>query len=600
MPALKEQLDFTKEMQGWIWGFIAVLVGIAVISQFGLPFFWVTLPAMLTALVVIAKTGKPKPRGETPLQQCLGELPYQIFFFAFAFFAIANALVESLPLERILAFTAEQSLWWNSMSSMLGTGMLVNTINDLPAAAVTGKVLAEASALDSLDREMLSQSVLVALNIGCYVTPVGALAGIIWFHIMRSDGGNLKTPTKPGMVAYGLLHFTTVVVILSILIPFTNFGVRWLSSTHLGLDPQAETTLWLGGFVLSTVLLLAYLNLRKHQVRLLDMRAFLTAASWLNVRARRTGAAFQALTTMLVIAAFAWIIWLAEGDPRKGQGGIGSVGDFIVWNITFLGSGFGNEWFPEKPLAKIVAGLMPILAIFFIVRTLQAMGDQSSLRNISHRIAAGEIVTRRSVVLDYRHWMRPMIRSIWKSQGNRIFQTILYKDHQPPQQWRSTEADHDDIYADIEFIIEDYRLWQADEILLLGDVFHGDEGRDKVQKIILGVEEWLLGKGSADGEKDAADGNTTEAEQRFKSIMDGDDPEDNAGRLPRLFVWDDAVRGDSNIRPEMERLLIRLPAAWRDKKHDEMGRLLEDTIAGTAKEKSWKARLQEIEKIVKE
>ena len=609
MPALKEQLDFTNEMRGWIYGFIAVLVGVAVISHYGLPFFWVTLPAMLIALAVIAKKGKPKTSGETPLQQCLGGLPYQIFFFAFAFFAISDALVESLPLERILAFTTERGLWWNSMSSMIGTGMLVNTINDLPAAAVTGKILAQASVLGSVDSDVLTESVLVALNIGCYVTPVGALAGIIWFHIMRSDGGDLKTPTKPGMVVYGLLHFTAVTAVLSILIPFTNLGIRWLSSAHSVLDPQAETTLWLGAGTLLIVLLFAYTNLRNHQVRLLDMRAFLTAASWINVRARHTGAAFQALTAMLVITAFMGVIWLAEGDPRNGQGGMDSLGDFIVWNITFLASGFEGEWFPEKPIARIVAGLMPILAIFFIVRALQAVGDQSSLRNISRRIATGEIITRRSVVLDYRHWMRPMIRSIWKSQENRIFQTILYVDHQPPQQW-STEADHDDIYtvqsnfeiyANIGFIVEDYRLWQADEILLLGDVFHGEEGKAKVREVILDVKIWLLGAGIAFGEKDATDGDFAgEAEKRFRSIMDGEDPEDNAGRLPRLFVWDDAVPDDPNIGDEMERLLICLPAAWRQKEYDEMGRLLKRTIADTAEEKSWKARRREIEKIVEE
>lgn len=189
MPALKEQLDFTKEMRNWIGGFVSLLVGVSIVSHFQLSFFWITIPAMAVALVALSRLGERENDRAAPLKQCLGSLPYQIFFFAIAFFAISEALAEHLPSERILGFVTERGLWWNSFSSMLGTGLLVNTINDLPAAAMTAKILEESSALGALDSRVMTQSVLAALNIGCYVTPIGALAGIIWFHIMRSDGG---------------------------------------------------------------------------------------------------------------------------------------------------------------------------------------------------------------------------------------------------------------------------------------------------------------------------------------------------------------------------------------------------------------------------
>ena len=34
MPALKEQLDFTKEMRNWIWGFVSLLAGVSIVSHF--------------------------------------------------------------------------------------------------------------------------------------------------------------------------------------------------------------------------------------------------------------------------------------------------------------------------------------------------------------------------------------------------------------------------------------------------------------------------------------------------------------------------------------------------------------------------------------
>lgn len=415
------------------------------------------------------------------------------------------------------------------------------------------------------------------------------------------------------MVAYGLLHFMFVVAALSILIPFSNLTVEWLTRADFVSDPETEAIFWIGGFAALTVFLLTYMSLRGHQVRLLDMRAFLTAASWINVRAQRTGLAFRLTIGLLVIAAFMWIIWQAEGVSSVESGGIRSLGDFIVWNVTFLGSGFEGEWFPEKPIARIVAGVMPILAIFLIVRTMQAVRDKSSLRDTSRRVATGQIVTRRSVVLDYKHWMRPFIRSIWQSSENRIFQTVLYDDCAPPQQW-STEADYDDIYADkasfdnyddIRFVVEDYRLERADEIYLLGEVFQGPSGRSRVREVIRGLWEALNDLDSTDEIASSGSVNLSTA-NRLNSILLGDEPEDAAGRMPRIFIWDDADPWNDfslemgAIGPELRKLVIHLPAQWLkyldvESTRHKLARRLVDAVAETASEKSWAMRRKAIE-----
>ena len=574
---------------------------------------------MAVALAVLSRLGECENDRAAPLKQCLGSLPYQILFFAIAFFAVSEALSEHLPSEKILGFVTERGLWWNSLLSMLGTGLLVNTINDLPAAAMTGKVLEEASALGALDSRVMTQSVLAALNIDCYVTPIGALAGIIWFHIMRSDGGDVETPTKLGMLTYGLLHFTFVVAALSILIPFANLTAEWLTRANFAPDPQTEAIFWIGGFAALTVFLLTYMILRNHQVRLLDMRAFLTAASWVNVRAQHTGLAFRLIIGLLVIAVFMWIIWQTEGISSVESGSIRPLGDFIVWNIMFLGSGFEGEWFPDKPIARIVAGVMPILAIFLIVRTMQAVRDTSSLRDTSRRVAMGEIVTRRSVVLDYRHWMRPFIQSVWKSPGNRIFQTVLYDDCAPPSQW-STEADYDDVYADkvsfdnyddIGFVVEDYRLERADEVYLLGEVFQGPSGRPRVREVIRGLWEALNGLDSTDEAKIPGGSVNFGAANRLNSILAGDEPEDAAGRMPRIFIWDDADPWNDPglemgaIGPELRRLVIHLPVQWlkylgSESTRHKLAKRLKDAIAETASDRSWARRRKAIEQKIAE
>ena len=628
MPPLKEQLAFSNEMRGWIAGFVVLLGGVSVISHYDLAFFWVTVPAAAASLGALWKLGKldralqergnsvapARPpateaasgadaSGRSPIADCLQGLPYQIFFFATGFFILAEALSNHLDFGEIIGWFNGPDPWTNSLATMGVSGLLVNVINDLPAAAIAGKVAEQATLLGSLNREVFLQSLLVALNIACYVTPVGALAGIIWFHIMSGEK-NVDTPTRLQMVGLGSLHFVIVMFALSILIPFVNMLREWLFSVTPVILPQSWWILPLGGGMALLLLLLLALLLRNQEIRLLDLRAFLSAASWVNVRSRKSGIAVQIAISALILGGFMGAIWYAEGDPRETSGRIGSVGDFIVWGVSFLGSGYDDQWFPQLPIAKIVAGTMPLFAIFLIVRTFQAVRDSSSLERVSRRIARGDIMTRRSVVLEYHHYMRSFVRTI-RRRGKALgmFQTVLYTSHAPPRKWNEERYFADiyyenialDSYENLGILIEDYRLDRCDEVYLLGQTFSGEEGRDWVREFAFALEDDINPRGRTRMDKETADS----AQDRFEAISRGADPEEEAGRLPRIFIWDDADPGPGVIGEAMHRLLVSLPAQWRKsgedvRKRHELARKLVHTISDTAAEKSWRLRRRRI------
>ena len=628
MPPLKEQLAFTNEMRGWIAGFVVLLVGVSIISHYDLAFFWVTVPAAAISLGVLWKLGKldlarrehgssvapARPgaagtasgadaSGQSPIADCLQGLPYQIFFFAIGFFILAEALSNHLDFGEIIGWLSGPDPWTNSLATMGVSGLLVNVINDLPAAAIAGKVAEQAAIAGSLNGEIFLQSMLVALNIACYVTPVGALAGIIWFHIMSGEK-NVDTPTRLQMVGLGSLHFLIVAFALSILIPFVNLLREWLFSVQPAIAPQGWWILPLGGAMALLLLLLLALLLRNQEIRLLDLRAFLSAASWVNVRSRKSGIAIQIAISVLILGGFMGAIWYAEGDPREASDRIGSVGDFIVWGISFLGSGYDDQWFPQLPIAKIVAGSMPLLAIFLIVRTFQAVRDSSSLERVSRRIARGDIMTRRSVVLEYHHYMRSFVRTI-RRRGKTLgmFQTVLYTRHAPPRKWNEERYFADiyyenialDSYENLTILIEDYRLDRCDDVYLLGQTFSGAEGRDWVSQFAFALEDAINPPSSTRMDKETADS----AKDRFEAISRGADPEEEAGRLPRIFVWDDADPGPGVIGEAMHRLLVSLPAQWRKagedvRKRHELARKLVQAISDTAIEKSWRLRRRRI------
>ena len=494
-------------------------------------------------------------------------------------------------MAAILAWITGLPLAGNSIISMLGTAALVNVVNDLPASAIIGQAVSSFEPREGLAYTVFLQSVLASLNIGCYITPIGALAGIIWFHIMRreAEGLNIQLPTRMGMVVYGLIHFLATALILSVLIPTTNIIFHWATAQggqSFADVPSREIaiTVIAGISVLVITILLSTNILKSQKVLVGDMRAFLTATSWLHVRSRSSGLLFHTFIVLAIVTLFGSVIWWAEenfADENK----LDSIGNFLIWLALVLGSGEFQDNFPKTPVAKVVAGLVPLTAIFLIVFVIQITRRTVPLEETSRRIARGEIVTRRSVIVDYEAWMRDFVEQIWKDRNNAIFQTVLYQEQLPPAEW-TEERDYAAIYAkevsldnseNLRTAVREYQLDRADEVYLLSKRF-----RDTHQAALV-INEIALN----------LQRNPTEelGERRFAAIAKGEDPEKEAGRLPRIFIWDDVEISLADIEYwEMERLLIKLPCKWRDEPRDK----ILAPIVNTATEKSWQQRRYEI------
>ena len=618
MPALVEQPAFTRVMAAWIVFFALVVISVAAVSQFQMSFFWVTVPTMFLALAAISVSSGALPQGSgirgedalssrqpgspvyhkwgRELRGCLSSLPFSIVPFALVFFAIADAVVADISFGAIFEWLAGLPAVGTSFLSMLGTAALVNTVNDLPASAIVGEGLRSLGEGGSVLHTISLQSILVSLNIACYLTPIGALAGIIWFHIMRTEtsGTGMEVPTRFGMTAYGLLHFLATASTLAVLIPSMNLLFNWLTGQgHRNLSeiPGSEITIMMiaGVLLLPVVLLSITYIFRNHRVLVGDMRAFLTAASWLQVRSQSSGLIFQLLVAVFVIVLFGGIIlWTEGGLPDSAE--LDSVGDYIVWLFLVLGSGEFRDAFPSSPLGVIVAGMVPLVAIFLILYLIQMSRRTAPLEETSRRIARGEIITRRSVILDYRAWMRDFVEAVWSDRRNEIFQTVLFTEQLPPRRW-TEERDYDHIFAtavslsndeNLRLVVDEFRLDRADEVYLLSDLFHGEAGSHRVVTVVDEIADSLRSR------PDPKLG-----EERYDDIDRGKDPEQFGGRLPRVFVWDDVeLPGLRNVK--MEHLLIRLPAPWREMEDRTARARILAPISSSSGMRSWEERRRAI------
>ena len=606
MPALKEHPEFTKSMKHWILFLVCVIIAVVLVSQNHLPFFYVSLPTITISILMLGYSRSEDIDMEIPSKRkfdgkkvvdYLCDLPYQIVFFALSFFAVAETLSAHINFEEITRFFSHNTIWESSLFALMGTGTLVNLVNDLPAAAIAGHLADSFPLLEETDGNVILQSMLAALNMGCYVTAVGSLAGIMWFHILKKGTSESKEdlyiPSRWGMVKYGLLHFIIVAALLSVLIPFFEVSIQWLFNPGLSISEQYIGILIPGGIVAVSLFLSVYFALRLYyKVRPSDVMAFLSTASWASVR---SGQSRQGFRPIIALAATLSII--------------------VLLRIFYFNS---NEiqWLQGLPLSMVIVGAIVVCVIYLVLNAILSTGNRSSRETILRSIAKGNIIIRRSVIIDYQHYMKPFINGVRKTEGDKVFQVVLYEESSLPESW-SNETGPLDIYtekesfqksSDLKELVNEYRLEGVDEVYLLGNrFFMEEESSMRICKVLDTIVERLKYRLPSDL-----------WEEMKEEFLDGkrmNDPEDYLGRVPRVFIFGDekiidminksasSENGDMEeltLKAEIKKsLLIELPREWsdllgEDQSVDLLNKNLKRVIAGTFNEKSWVERKRKI------
>ncbi len=153
---------------------------LAISSYIGLEMWIVSLSAVIS--LFIFSTVYSLVRGHKPyiVKNCLVRAPYQLIPFVLSMFimiiVIENAGVTSFIAKLI---GSDFSIFKYGIASFLSA----NLINNIPMSALFSSVIASANA------EITSGAVFASIigsNIGAFLTPIGALAGIMWNNILHN------------------------------------------------------------------------------------------------------------------------------------------------------------------------------------------------------------------------------------------------------------------------------------------------------------------------------------------------------------------------------------------------------------------------------
>lgn len=178
-------------------------------SYLGIEMWLVSLVSVLSLFVwnlVISLVRRKKP---SSLAACLKRAPWELIPFVISMFVIVEALrITGVTNEAFNLLGDSQPVWKYGISSFLAS----NLINNIPMSVLFSSILA-----NSTSNTAAVYATVIGSNLGACLTPIGALAGIMWSSILREQ--NLK---------FGYLDFLKIGVAVAIPALITALGVLLL------------------------------------------------------------------------------------------------------------------------------------------------------------------------------------------------------------------------------------------------------------------------------------------------------------------------------------------------------------------------------------
>ncbi len=156
---------------------------LAVSSYIGLEMWLVALCSALVLFLAVLISSLLQRRKPKELAHCILRAPWQLIPFVLSMFVMIIALGENGVTGGICSFLGEKHTVFSYGAASF---LFANIINNIPMSVLFSSVI-ESVAVESTSLEAMFATV-VGSNIGAFLTPIGALAGIMWSSILNDHG----------------------------------------------------------------------------------------------------------------------------------------------------------------------------------------------------------------------------------------------------------------------------------------------------------------------------------------------------------------------------------------------------------------------------
>ncbi len=175
--------------------FLAACIFLMVVSSYlSLPMWLISLVACLGLLLSAFVLLTLQKRGYGAIRESFLRIPYEIVPFILSMFVLVLSL-EKAGVTEAIAGT------FSGMDPILGYGLqsflCSNLINNIPMSVLYSSII---TGLSGAEMTGALFAAVAGSNIGAFLTPVGALAGIMWIGMLKKQGERLSFA---GFLKYG-------------------------------------------------------------------------------------------------------------------------------------------------------------------------------------------------------------------------------------------------------------------------------------------------------------------------------------------------------------------------------------------------------------
>lgn len=158
----------------------ACIVLMTVSSYVDLPMWIIAVLFFLSLYLLALCYHLMRQKPITPVYLALKRAPFEIIPFILSMFVIVLALNEAGVTGKMTAFLDGGSAVWKYGAASFLT---CNVVNNIPMSVLFSAVIAP---LEGAARTQALYAAVVGSNLGAFLTPIGALAGIMWMGLLKN------------------------------------------------------------------------------------------------------------------------------------------------------------------------------------------------------------------------------------------------------------------------------------------------------------------------------------------------------------------------------------------------------------------------------
>ncbi len=208
---LQTEIEDKPMLVAGICALVLCTVLLAVSSYIKLEMWYISLGFALAIIVFGLIYSLCKKRKPVEIAKTLRRCPWELIPFVISMFVIVLAL-DAHGVTEALGKALDRGEW-SALTFGSASFLFSNLINNIPMSVLFSSATGYCAAT-----EAAVYASIIGSNVGAYLTPVGALAGIMWLNILRSQ--NIK---------FGFLQFVKYGVIIAVPTLLSAIGGLYIS-----------------------------------------------------------------------------------------------------------------------------------------------------------------------------------------------------------------------------------------------------------------------------------------------------------------------------------------------------------------------------------